>query len=93
MATHSPCSDDLLNTKQLRTAKRRETLALLALTMPAILVILLVILIPIGWLFSLSFLDSSGQLSLINYQKMIEYKSYVRVFKTTFNVSFMTTFL
>jgi len=86
-------SSEPLNAAKLRAAERRETWAVLALTMPAILAVVLVIVIPVGWLFSLSFLDSSGQLSLVNYQKMIEYKSYMRVFKTTFNVSFLTTFL
>jgi putative spermidine/putrescine transport system permease protein/spermidine/putrescine transport system permease protein len=85
--------DEALNARQLRAAERRETFTLLALTLPAMVAIFLVIVIPVGWLFSLSFLDGSGQLSLANYQKMIEYKSYIRVFKTTFNVSFMTTFL
>ena len=66
---------------------------LLALTIPAIIVVALIIIIPVGWLFSLSFLDETGQFSLANYQKMIEYKSYLRVFRTTFNVSFLTMFL
>jgi len=82
-----------LNADKLKAAERRETLTILALTLPAIIAVFLVIVVPVGWLFSLSFLDSSGQLSLDNYQKMIEYKSYIRVFKTTFNVSFLTTFL
>jgi putative spermidine/putrescine transport system permease protein/spermidine/putrescine transport system permease protein len=84
---------DALNADKLKAAERRETLTILALTLPAIIAVFLVIVVPVGWLFSLSFLDSSGQLSLDNYQKMIEYKSYIRVFKTTFNVSFLTTFL
>ena len=82
-----------LNAKKLRAAERRETITILALSLPAIIAVCLVIVIPVGWLFSLSFLDSSGEFSLVNYQKMIEYKSYMRVFRTTFNVSFLTTFL
>ncbi|MEC8109458.1 MAG: ABC transporter permease [Pseudomonadota bacterium] len=82
-----------LNSKKLRSAERRETITILALSLPAIIAVCVVIVIPVGWLFSLSFLDSSGQLSLVNYQKMIEYKSYMRVFRATFNVSFLTTFL
>ena len=82
-----------LNAGKLRAAERRESIAILALSLPAIIAVCVVIVVPVGWLFSLSFLDSSGQLSLVNYQKMIEYKSYMRVFRTTFNVSFLTTFL
>ena len=69
-----------LNVAKLRAAERRETLTIFALSLPALVVVFVIIVIPVGWLFSLSFLDSSGQLSLVNYQKMIEYKSYARVF-------------
>ena len=82
-----------LNADKLLAAERRENLTIFALSLPALIAVLVVIVIPVGWLFSLSFLDSSGQLSLVNYQKMIEYKSYARVFKTTFNVSILTTLL
>ena len=82
-----------LNAKKLSVAQRRETMRVLALSFPAIIAVFAVIAVPVGWLFSLSFLDSAGQLSLVNYQKMLEYKSYLRVFRATFNVSFLTTFL
>ena len=82
-----------LNADKLRAAERRENLTIFALSLPALIAVFVVIVIPVGWLFSLSFLDSSGELSLVNYQKMIEYKSYARVFKTTFNVSILTTLL
>ena len=88
-----PHREDALNATKLLVAERRQSLMLLALTLPAIIAVCLVIVIPVGWLFSLSFLDSNGDLSLVNYEKMIAYKSYLRVFKTTFNVSFLTTFL
>jgi len=89
----TPHREDVLNATKLRVAERRQSLMVLALTLPAIIAVCLVIVIPVGWLFSLSFLDSNGDLSLVNYEKMIAYKSYLRVFKTTFNVSFLTTFL
>ncbi len=89
----TPHREDALNAIKLRVAERRQSLMVLALTLPAIIAVCLVIVIPVGWLFSLSFLDSNGDLSLVNYEKMIAYKSYLRVFKTTFNVSFLTTFL
>ncbi len=64
---------------------------LLGLATPAVLAVTAIIVIPVGWLFYLSFLGSDGQPSLENYQRMIEYKSYARVFATTFKVSFLTT--
>ena len=93
MPSTTPHLEDALNATRLRIAERRQSLMVLALTLPAIIAVCLVIVIPVGWLFSLSFLDSNGDLSLVNYEKMIAYKSYLRVFKTTFNVSFLTTFL
>ncbi len=64
---------------------------LLGLAAPSILIIIAVIMIPLGWLFYLSLIGKGGEFSLVNYQKMIEYKSYARVYLTTFEVSFLTT--
>jgi putative spermidine/putrescine transport system permease protein/spermidine/putrescine transport system permease protein len=80
-----------LNEKTLRVQGIREQRMLLSLAMPAFLAIVAIIVIPVGWLFYLSFVDGSGQFSLANYQRMIEYKSYARVFLTTFQVSILTT--
>ena len=81
-----------LNSTQLGNAERQERLALTLLSLPAILCVIAIIIIPIGWLFSLSFTGTDGNFSLDNYKRMLEYKSYFRVLKTTFNVSFLTTF-
>ena len=81
-----------LNSIQLGNAERQERLALTLLSLPAILCVIAIIVIPIGWLFSLSFTGTDGNFSLENYKRMLEYKSYFRVLKTTFNVSFLTTF-
>ena len=49
--------------------------------------------IPVGWLFYVSFIGADGQFSLENYQRMVERKSYARIFQTTFEVSVLTTAL
>lgn len=82
-----------MNEKLLRVQDIREQRMLLSLATPALLMIVVIILIPVGWLFYLSFIGNDGQLSLEHYQKMIEYKSYARVFVTTFQVSILTTLL
>ena len=64
---------------------------LLGLAAPSFLIIIAVIMIPLGWLFYLSLIGKGGEFSLVNYQKMIEYKSYARVYLTTFEVSILTT--
>ncbi len=70
-----------------------EQWTLLGLAIPAIFVILLVVIIPVGWLFYLSFIGDDGQFTLEHYQKMVEYKSYYRVFLNTFKVSILTTLI
>ncbi len=82
-----------LNQESLRLQGRREQWKLLSLSTPAVLAVIAIIVIPVGWLFYLSFVDSDGQFSLQHYQKMIEYKSYARVFITTFEVSLLTTLI
>jgi hypothetical protein len=83
----------LLNEKQLSNQDIREQRMLLSLASPALLMIVAIILIPVGWLFYLSFVGSDGQFSLEHYYKMVQYKSYARVFVTTFQVSLLTTLL
>ncbi|MEM7172337.1 MAG: ABC transporter permease [Pseudomonadota bacterium] len=77
----------------LKSQEAKEQWSLLSLAIPALLVIFLVIVIPVGWLFYLSFIGKDGMPSLEHYQKMIEYKSYARVFMTTFQVSLLTTLI
>ena len=77
----------------LRRQGRREQWSLLSLATPALIVVFLVVVIPVGWLFYLSFLGGDGEFSLEHYQKMLKYKSYKRTFITTFEVSFLTTLI
>ena len=82
-----PVSPDIekssLHSQELQSQKKREEWMLLGLSLPAIFVIALVVILPVGWLFYLSFVDSQGSFSFEHYQKMVEYKSYARVFIAT----------
>lgn len=82
-----------LHEAELRSRDRREQWTLMSLATPAILVVVTVIVVPVGWLFYLSFMGNDGQFSLEHYRKMLEYKSYARVFMTTFQVSLLTTLI
>jgi len=82
-----------LNSLPLRLQKIREQWILLGLAVPSIVTIFFVVMIPLGWLLYLSFLDKGGEFSMVNYHKMIEYKSYARVYMITFQVSILTTTL
>jgi putative spermidine/putrescine transport system permease protein/spermidine/putrescine transport system permease protein len=46
---------------------------------------------PVTWLFYLSFLADDGSFSFEHYARMVESKSYARIFMTTFKVSIYTT--
>ena len=79
------------NARGLRRDQLRERVALLSLSAPALLLVLVTMLLPIAWLFSLSFTADDGSLSLVHYRRMLEQPSYARIFLMTFKVSLITT--
>lgn len=80
-----------VNEQELKNHATKERRVLLGLTTPAVLCVLTVMVIPVAWLFYLSFIGSDGHFSLEHYQRMIDSKSYTRIFLTTFKVSLLTT--
>jgi putative spermidine/putrescine transport system permease protein/spermidine/putrescine transport system permease protein len=79
------------NASGLRVDEKLERMKLFGLSSPALLLVLVILVIPVGWLFYVSFLGGNGQFSLENYQRMVERSSYMRIFRTTFEVSLVTT--
>jgi len=69
----------------------RERWTLLGLTAPAVIAVTVILVLPVSWLFYLSFLADDGSFSFENYTRMVESKSYARIFLTTFKVSVYTT--
>ena len=80
-----------LYAQELRRDAAREKLALVALTFPALALVAGIVLVPVGWLFALSFTGDGGGFSLEHYSRLVESRSYARVFRTTFAVSALTT--
>ena len=80
-----------LHAAALKSDERRERLALAGLALPALLLVTLTLVLPVGWLFWLSFLDDAGRFSLEHYQRMIAQPSYGRTFRSTFEISLITT--
>jgi putative spermidine/putrescine transport system permease protein/spermidine/putrescine transport system permease protein len=93
VAIHLPAdrAADADNREGLRQDAIRERLALFGLCSPALLIVLVILIIPVSWLFFLSFIGADGSFSLENYERMIARKSYYRIFETTFVVSLATT--
>lgn len=81
------------NALALKHEALKERLALFCLCSPALLLVLVIMIVPVGWLFWLSFVGESGGFSLENYQRMVSSSSYVQVFKLTFQVSILTTLI
>jgi putative spermidine/putrescine transport system permease protein/spermidine/putrescine transport system permease protein len=69
---------------------RGERCRLLLLSSPAMLVVALVIFIPVGWLFWLSFFDQTGA-TTANYVRLIDNSAYNKNFQTTFLLSAIVT--
>jgi len=84
-------AETAFHAKGLRRDELRERLALLGLSAPTILLVLVAMAVPVAWLFGLSFLADDGSFSLVHYRRMIEQPSYARIFVATFNVSLLTT--
>lgn len=89
----APAGSQGLHEQALRVQGVREQRMLLSLATPATLAVVAIVIIPVGWLFYLSFVGGDGQFSLEHYAKMLKYKSYARTFITTFEVSILTTLI
>ncbi len=79
------------NEAGLRRDERIERLKLFGLSSPALVLVMIILVLPVGWLFYVSFVGADGSFSLENYERMITRKSYARIFVTTFQVSVLTT--
>lgn len=78
-----------LNAAALRRGERAEQWRLLALTVPALLLIGIVALAPIGWLSGLSVVGPQG-LTLMHYERLI-HPSYGLTLMTTFQLAVLVT--
>ena len=81
-----------INEVSLGRLARQENYTFFGLTLPYLVLVGAMIIIPIGWLFFLSFIGRDGSFSFENYERMINSKAYLRIFLTTFKISLLTTF-
>jgi putative spermidine/putrescine transport system permease protein/spermidine/putrescine transport system permease protein len=79
------------NADGLRRDARGERLALFGLTLPALVLVIVTMVLPVGWLFALSFFADDGSLSLVHYQRLVDQPSYARIFRATFEISALAT--
>jgi putative spermidine/putrescine transport system permease protein/spermidine/putrescine transport system permease protein len=79
-----------LNAGALLQMKRRERMALLLLFAPALVVLTVLVLIPVGGLFYLSLVEGA-QYSLVHYARMLSYSSYATILWVTLKISVIVT--
>jgi len=79
------------NRQALEREKRAESRAMMRLTMPALLIVGLLMVVPIAWLLSMSFVGQDGQLSLENYKLFFSEAVYRQMFVSTFMIAFVVT--
>ncbi|MCA3624848.1 MAG: ABC transporter permease [Methylobacterium sp.] len=82
----------LMNADDLAGGQRRERAQFIGLSLPATLLILIIVFLPLFWLGSLSFLDRGGAVSLENYQRLTG-DLYIDAFIVTFQISAAVTIL
>lgn len=81
-----------LNTDVLQQSRRRTGLAFIGLSLPAFVLVMLVLIVPFSWLAWMSFYDASGALSAENYGRLLR-PAYVDSFLTTFKVASIVTII
>jgi ABC-type spermidine/putrescine transport system permease subunit I len=84
-------AETLQNVSTLKSEERRERRTFLGLSIPAVLIILVVVFLPVLWLSSLSFYNAAGELSMDNYARIFESALYQRTFVVTFQISVAVT--
>ena len=82
-----------LNEEGLQKVAFKERLTLFGLTLPYLIFVAALIIIPVGWLFYLSFIGRDGGFSFENYERMTKSRAYIRIFITTFKISILTTLI
>lgn len=82
---------DALNAAGLRRDTVCERLLLFGLGLPALTLVTVTMVLPVGWLFWLSLFDDDGNFGMANYRRLIEQPSYARILLATFEISALTT--
>lgn len=79
------------NAVALDRGKRAETRALFRLTVPSLLIVGLLMVAPIAWLLSMSFVNADGAFGVENYRLFFSEPVYRDMFVNTFLIAFIVT--
>lgn len=79
------------NRQALENDKRAEARAMIRMTLPAVAIVGLLMVAPIAWLLSMSFVGQDGQPGFENYALFFSEPVYRQMFVTTFVIAFAVT--
>lgn len=79
------------NRRSLDREARRETRALLRLLSPATLVVVVLLVLPLVWILSMSFVQVDGELGMSNYRLFFMEPVYVQMMINTFKIALIVT--
>lgn len=79
------------NHEALQREQRSESRTMFRLTLPALLIVGLLMVLPIGWLLSMSFVGQDGSIGLENYVLFFSEAVYREMFINTFIIAFVVT--
>lgn len=79
------------NRLALEKDKSGEARAMFRLTLPALAIVGLLMMVPIGWLLSMSFVNLDGQIGVNNYRLFFDEPVYRDMFINTFQIAFVVT--
>lgn len=71
--------------------KRSEARAMFRLTLPAVAIVGLLMVVPIGWLLSMSFVNLDGHIGVGNYRLFFDEPVYRQMLLNTFRIAFIVT--
>lgn len=75
----------------LESERRSEDRAMLGLSAPALAIVVILMVSPIAWLLSLSFVEQDGSFGFHNYRLFFSEPAYVQMFVNTFIIAFVVT--
>ena len=81
----------MLHAAELQQDATRERRSLALLFAPGLVIAVLLLFLPIGWLFWFSFIDEAGGLTFEHYTRIWTEGAYVAIFATTFKISILVT--
>jgi ABC-type spermidine/putrescine transport system permease subunit I len=81
----------ILDAKRLDTDRRLGDVRLFGLTIPGLAIVACLLVVPVGWLFTLSFVDGDGSFTVANFTRIWTEGAYVDIFIATFEISALVT--